>query len=161
MVASPVAGGGFLFAGSSYDTKAFLAIRLEGARGDLTGTDHVAWSRNRATPYVPSPLLAGGTLFFLHHYQGVLIGVDPRTGEDRPGAFRLPGIADVYASPVAAEGKLYITDRDGTTVVYQQGARPKFLAENRLDDQFSASAAIAGQQFFLRGERWLYCLGDT
>jgi outer membrane protein assembly factor BamB len=161
VVASPVAGGGFLFAGSSYDTKAFLAIRLEGARGDLTGTDHVAWSRNRATPYVPSPLLAGGTLFFLHHYQGVLIGVDPRTGEDRPGAFRLPGIADVYASPVAAEGKLYITDRDGTTVVYQQGARPKFLAENRLDDQFSASAAIAGQQFFLRGERWLYCLGDN
>lgn len=160
VVASPVAGDGFLFAGSSYDTKAFLAIRLEGAHGDLTGGDHVVWQRNRATPYVPSPLLAGGTLFFLHHYQGVLIGVDPRTGEDRPGAFRLPGITDVYASPVAADGKLYITDRDGTTVVYQQGARPRFLAENRLDDHFSASAAMAGRQFFLRGERWLYCLEE-
>ena len=160
VVASPVAGDGFLFAGSSYDTKAFLAIRLDGAHGDLTGGDHVVWQRNRATPYVPSPLLAGGTLFFLHHYQGVLIGVDPRTGEDRPGAFRLPGITDVYASPVAADGKLYITDRDGTTVVYQQGARPRFLAENRLDDHFSASAAMAGRQFFLRGERWLYCLEE-
>jgi outer membrane protein assembly factor BamB len=160
VVASPVAGHGFLFAGSSYDTKAFLAIRLDGAQGDLTGGNHVAWSRNRATPYVPSPLLAGGTLFFLHHYQGVLIGVDPRTGEDRPGAFRLPGISDVYASPVAADGKLYITDRDGTTVVYQQGARPRFLAENRLEDQFSASAALAGKQLFLRGERWLYCLEE-
>lgn len=158
VVASPVAGDGFLFAGSSYDTKAFLAIRLEGARGDLTGGEQVVWSRNRATPYVPSPLLAGGTLFFLHHYQGVLIGVDPRTGEDRPGAFRLPGMTDVYASPVAAAGRIYITDRDGTTVVYQQGERPKFVAENRLEDRFSASAAMAGREFFLRGERWLYCL---
>lgn len=160
VVASPVAGDGFLFAGSSYDTKAFLAIRLDGARGDLTGTDHIVWSRNRATPYVPSPLLAGGTLFFLHHYQGVLIGVDPRTGVDRPGAFRLPGISDVYASPVSADGKLFVTDRDGTTVVYQLGDRPKFLAENRLDDQFSASAALSGRQFFLRGERWLFCLEE-
>jgi outer membrane protein assembly factor BamB len=158
VVASPVAGDGFLFAGSSYDTKAFLAINLEGARGDLTGGEHVVWSRNRATPYVPSPLLAGGTLFFLHHYQGVMIGVDPRTGADRPGAFRLPGISDVYASPVSADGKLFVTDRDGTTVVYELGDRPRFLAENRLDDQFSASAALAGRQIFLRGERWLYCL---
>lgn len=160
VVASPVAGDGFFFAGSSYDTKAFLAIRLNGACGDLTGSDHVVWSRNRATPYVPSPLLAGGTLFFLHHYQGVLIGVDPQTGADRPGAFRLPGISDVYASPVSANGKLFITDRDGTTVVYQLADRPKFLAENRLDDQFSASAALAGRQMFLRGERWLYCLEE-
>lgn len=158
VVASPVAGDGFLFAGSSYETKAFLAINLEGARGDLTGGEHVVWSRNRATPYVPSPLLAGGTLFFLHHYQGVMIGVDPRTGADRPGAFRLPGISDVYASPVSADGKLFVTDRDGTTVVYELGDRPRFLAENRLDDQFSASAALAGRQIFLRGERWLYCL---
>jgi hypothetical protein len=53
---------------------------------------------------------------------------------------------------------LFVTDRDGTTVVYELGDRPRFLAENRLDDQFSASAALAGRQIFLRGERWLYCL---
>ena len=50
VVASPVYADGMLFAGSSYDTKAMLAIRLDGARGDITGTDHVVWSRNRATP---------------------------------------------------------------------------------------------------------------
>jgi outer membrane protein assembly factor BamB len=160
VVASPVYADGMLFAGSSYDTKAMLAIRLDGARGDLTGTNHVVWSRNRATPYVPSPLLFSGTLYFLHHYQGVLIGVDPQSGDDRPGAFRLPGITDVYASPVAAAGRIYITDRDGTTVVYRHGEKPKFLAENRLEDRFSASAAIVGREIFLRGEKWLYRLGE-
>lgn len=161
IVATPVAADGMLFAGSSYDTKAMLAIRLEGARGDLTGGQQIAWSRHRATPYVPSPLLLGETLYFLNHYQGVLIGVDARTGTDRPGAMRLPGITDVYASPIAAAGRIYITDREGTTVVYQQAERPRFLAENRLDDRFSASGAISGRDLFLRGEKFLYCLqGD-
>lgn len=160
VVASPVYGDGILFAGSSYDTKAMLAIRLKGTRGDVTGGDEVLWSRNRATPYVPSPLLYGKTLYFLNHYQGVMIGVDPETGKDKPGNFRLPGITDVYSSPVAAAGRLYITDREGTTVVYEHGSKPKFLAENRLDDRFSASAALVGRQLILRGEKAIYCLEE-
>src|SRR5205085_11632016 len=65
VVASPVAGDGMLFAGSSYETQAMLAIRLEGATGDVTGTRQVAWTRSRGTPYVPSPLLYGDALYFL------------------------------------------------------------------------------------------------
>ena len=68
----PVYDDGMVFAGSSYETRALLAIRLDGARGDVTGTGQVAWSRNERTPYVPSPLLYDGALYFLYHYQGVL-----------------------------------------------------------------------------------------
>jgi outer membrane protein assembly factor BamB len=160
VVASPVAGDGMVFAGSSYDTRALLAIRLDGARGDLTGGDRVAWRRDRGTPYVPSPLLYRGALYFLTHYQPVLNRVDARTGRDRPGAFRLSGLGNVYASPVAAAGRVYITDRAGATLVLADGDRPEVLALNRLDDRFSASAALAGRELYLRGERRLYCLAE-
>jgi len=68
-VASPVAADGVVYAGSSYDTRALMAIRLDGARGDITGTKQVVWSRQRGTPYVPSPLLYGDSLYTLQHYQ--------------------------------------------------------------------------------------------
>src|SRR5262249_48120014 len=97
VVASPLAAGGMVFAASSCGTVAHVAIRMGGAKGDITGTKQVAWSRNRATPYVPSPLLYGEALYFLGHYQGVLTRVDAKTGADRPGTFRLQGIQDVYA----------------------------------------------------------------
>jgi outer membrane protein assembly factor BamB len=161
VVASPVYADGMLFAGSSYDTRNLLAIRLDGARGDITGTKLVAWSRNRATPYVPSPLLYGDALYFLNHYQPVLTRVHATSGDDRPGAMRLPGIEEIYASPVAAAGRVYITDRRGTTLVISHADRPKVLAENRLDDSVSASAALAGSELFLRGEKYLYCVAET
>lgn len=161
VVASPVAGDGMVFAGSSYEIRSLLAIRLKGARGDITGTENVAWTRSRGTPYVPSPLLYGSGLYFLRHYQGILTRVEARTGVERPGPLRLPSVRNIYASPVAAAGRIYITDMEGTTVVMSSGETPEVLAVNRLDDQFSASAALAGDELFLRGERSLYCLAET
>jgi outer membrane protein assembly factor BamB len=160
IVASPVSGDGMVFAGSSYDQRALLAIRLDGAAGDITGTNQIAWRRLRGTPYVPSPLLYDGALYFLAHYQGILTRVDARTGEDSPGAFRLQGIQNVYSSPVAAAGRIYITDLDGTTVVVDSGVVPRLLSRNHLSESISASAAIAGRQLFLRGEKHLYCLAE-
>jgi outer membrane protein assembly factor BamB len=158
VVASPVAADGMVFAGSSYDKRALLAIRLDGAAGDITGTDRIAWNRFRGTPYVPSPLLYDGGLYFLTHYQGVLNRVDAASGEERPGAIRLEGITNVYASPVAAAGRIYVTDLDGTTAVLSGGEIPRLLSINRLSDSIAASAALAGPDLFLRGEKFLYCL---
>jgi hypothetical protein len=149
-----------VFAGSSYDERALLAIRLDGAAGDITGTDRVVWRRFRGTPYVPSPLLYEGGLYFLTHYQGILSRVDARTGEDRPGSFRL-GLKNIYASPVAAAGRIYVSDLEGTTIVVSSGELPRLLALNRLSEPISASAAIAGRQLFLRGEKHLYCLAEA
>ena len=159
VVASPVAADGMVFVGSSYDTRALLALRYAGARGDVTGSDRVVWQRRHGTPYVPSPLLVDGALYFLRHYQGILTRVDAATGVERPGPIRLGPIRNVYASPVAAAGRVYITDLEGTTLVLTAADEPEVLAVNRLDDRFAASAAIAGDDLFLRGERHLYRLG--
>jgi outer membrane protein assembly factor BamB len=160
VVSSPVAGDGMVFAGSTYDRQAMLAIRLDGAKGDITGTKQVAWQRTRGAPYVPSPLLYGNSLYFLYHLPGILTRVNARTGEDQPGPFRLNGIRSVFASPVGAAGRVYITDRDGATLVLSHSDKPEVLALNRLDDSFSASAAVAGRELFLRGEKYLYCIAE-
>ena len=158
IVATPVAADGMLFAGSSYEKKAFLAIRLDRAKGDITGTDRIAWTRNRGTPYVPSPLLYGDSVYFLTHYQGILSRVDAVTGIDKPGAIRLGNIGNIYASPVAGGGRVYVTDLDGKTIVVSHDDQPKILTINTLDDEFAASAAIVGCELFLRGKRHLYCI---
>jgi outer membrane protein assembly factor BamB len=161
IVATPVAANGFVYAGSSYETRNLLAIRLDGAKGDITGTKHVIWSRRRGCPYVPSPLLYGDSLYTSQHYQGIISRLDVKTGDDQGGPFRLDAIDSLYASPVGAAGRVYITSRDGVTQVMSHGdATPKMLAVNRLDDAINASAALAGRELFLRGERWLYCIAE-
>jgi outer membrane protein assembly factor BamB len=161
IVASPVAANGIVYAGSSYDTRAMLAIRLAGAKGDITGTNQVIWTRSRGTPYVPSPLLYGDSLYNLQHYQGTMVRIDVKNGEEQGGPFRLGAIRDVYASPVGAANRIYITSREGVTQVMSHGdATPKMLAVNRLDDSFSASAALVGREMFLRGEKHLYCIAE-
>jgi outer membrane protein assembly factor BamB len=164
VVCTPVSAGGLVFAGSSYESQALLAIDLARARGDVTTGEAVLWTRRRATPYVPSLLLVDDTLYFLHHYQGFLARVSARTGTEHERAFRLEGMDDVYASPVSAAGRVYVTDRSGTTVVLRHVAAGagelEVLARNTLEDSFSASPAIVGQELFLRGERFLYCVAE-
>ena len=158
IVATPVSADGMLYAGSSYEKRAFLSIRLDRAKGDITGTDRVAWTRSRGTPYVPSPLLYGDGLYFLTHYQGILTRVDAVTGTDQPGAIRLGGLGNIYASPVGGGGRVYVTDLEGKTIVVSHSDNPEILALNSLDDEFAASAAIVGNQLFLRGKKYLYCI---
>jgi len=156
VVASPVASADMVWAGSSYEVKRMMAISLAGAEGDLTNTDHVVWRRARSTPYVPSPLLHGDWLYFLNHYQGFLVRVRASTGEEPERPLRL-GLSNIYASPVAAAGRIYITDRDGATLVLGEGHDAlEPLALNRLDEGVSASAALVGDRLYLRGARHLY-----
>lgn len=161
VVASPVFHRGLVIAGNSYYTQSMLAIRLAGARGDVTGTTNIAWSMKRLTPYVASPLLYGDTLYHLRHNQNVLVRLDPATGESRGALLRVEGIRDfIFASPVGAAGRIYVTGRDGTTVVLRHDAENAPLAVNRLDDRFSASAALVDGELYLRGEKSLYCLAE-
>lgn len=164
VVASPVVGNGIVVAASSYDTRNMLAIRLAGAAGDVTGSEHVLWSRRHRTPYVPSPLLYDGSLYFLRHYQGILTRVHLATGEEPDGPYRLGGLFDIYASPIGAGGRIYVTGRNGETLVLEHdrhGVAPLTeLARNTLDDDISASAAVVDRELFLRGEHFLYCISE-
>jgi outer membrane protein assembly factor BamB len=158
VVSSPVYGHGMIFAGNSYYEQSMLAIRLTGAKGDITGTDRVAWKLNRLTPYVASPLLYDNTLYFLRHYQNILSRLEPESGQPRGEPLRLEGLRDIFASPVGAAGRLYITSREGATIVLRHDRENGVLALNHLDDSFSASAALVDGEIYLRGERFLYCI---
>ena len=92
---------------------------------------------------------------------GILTTVDAATGSVHYGPERLPGIDGIYASPVAAAGRVYLVGRNGETVVLRHGPDFEVLAQNSLDDDFSASPAVAGSELFLRGHRHLYCLAET
>ncbi len=160
VIASPVAADGIVCIGCSYDLKAMLAIKLEGAEGDITAKPNVLWSTNQRTPYVPSPLLYDGKVFFLGHYQGLFSARIAATGAQFAGPLRLEGINDVFASPVGAAGRIYITDRTGDTLVITNDASTRTLASNKLDDSFSASIALAGKSLILRGEKFVYCVRE-
>ena len=158
VVASPVAAGNLVIAGASYVRRAMIAIDLKHAKGDLTDSDHVLWRRRTGTPYVPSPLLQDGTLYFLHHYQNILSIADARTGKDH-GPFRLP-LRSLYASPVAGDNRVYLTDLTGATLVLAHGNKPKILARNEIGEPVSASPALAGNELYLRGKRHLFCIAQ-
>lgn len=160
VVAGPVSEDGFVVCGSSYEKQAILGISLEGAEGDITDTDNVTWFKRHDTPYVPSLLLYQGHVYYLRHYQGILTCLYAKTGEEVYSRARLPGIGSVYASPVAADGRIYLTSLEGNTIVFTSGPNPEVLSVNTLDDSFSASAALVGKELFLRGDNFLYCIGE-
>jgi outer membrane protein assembly factor BamB len=161
VVSSPVYGHGVVIAGNSYYRQAMFAVRLEGAEGDVTRTDRVAWRMNRLTPYVSSPLLYDDTVYFLRHNQNILSRLEPVTGKPRGEPLRLGGIRDfIFSSPVGAAKRIYITGRDGVTVVLTHDRDNSMLAANALEDSFSATAALVDRELYLRGDRFLYCIAE-
>jgi outer membrane protein assembly factor BamB len=158
-IPSPVAEDGMVFVTSGFRGNSLKAIRLAGASGDITGTDAVAWTLDRDTPYVPSPLLYDGVLYILKTNSGLLSAFDSKTGRPHYQVQRLAGAPNVFASPVAAGGRVYVAGRDGTTVVLRHGPSFEVLAENTLDDGFDASPALVGRHIYLRGYRYLYRVG--
>ena len=158
VIASPVCADGIVYVMSGYRGAALLALQLPGAQGDLLGSKAVLWSRARNTPYVPSPLLLEERLVFVKGNTGILSSLDPSTGETVSAPRRLDAVANVYASPVAAAGRIYVLGRDGETEVLAHAPGLELLAVNVLADSFSASPAIVDRELYLRGERYLYCL---
>ncbi len=160
VVASPVASEGRLFVGSSYEVRSMFAVSLSGAKGDITGSEHVLWKRTRDTPYVASPILAHGRMCFLRHLSAMMTCVDPATGVAQWGPKKLPGLRRVFSSPVGAPGRTYVTSQEGVTVVLGSGPQFQVLATNRLDEGATASPALVGDVFVMRTERALYALRE-
>ena len=124
-IPSPIAADGLVYLTSGFRGSQLYAVQLDAASGDITGTSAVVWSLDENTPYVPSPLLLDGILYFIKSNNGILSAYDARTGRPHYGPERLPGIRSVYASPVAAAGRIYIPSRDGTTLVIALGPRSR------------------------------------
>ena len=160
VIPTPVHIDGLVIVTSGFRGNALLAIRLAGAAGDLTGTGSVVWSLDRDTPYTPSPLLYDDQLYFLKTNDGILSSYNAKTGEKYFGPERLDEIANIYASPVGASGRVYVAGREGTVMVLEHGPDLEVLAINELEDGFDASPALVDKEIYLRGMRFLYRISE-
>jgi len=134
-----------------------FAIRL-GGLGDVSDTG-VKWAQQRRMGNVPSPLLYEGVIYSVRD-AGILSSIDAETGEVLKQG-RLPQALGAYrASPVAADGKLFLLDVDGTLTVVKAGGEWEVLHGLALNERASATPAIADGRLFIRTHKNLYCFGE-
>jgi outer membrane protein assembly factor BamB len=156
-IPTPVVHDGHAYVVSGYRGTAAVSIPLT-SKGDLGTTGPVAWRYNKGTPYVPSPLLYDGRLYFTQSNVQLLTILDAKSGKPLVEAERLPGVGEFYASPMAAAGRIYMVDRKGTTLVLKAGDGVEVLATNTLNDPIDASPVACGKTLFLRSEKALYAI---
>lgn len=130
-----------------------------GGRGDITQT-HVAWKYRKALPYVPSPLLYAGRLYLLRD-GGLFSSLHPATGEAFFAQERIAGAAgSYYASPVAADGRIYVASVPGkVTVLKAGGTKPEILHQVDFGVRILATPALVGERIYLRTATHLWAFG--
>jgi outer membrane protein assembly factor BamB len=158
-IPSPIRLDDFVVCMTGFRGNAIFALPLD-ARGDISDSDVIRWHNHEAAPYIASPTLYKGQLYFTKERTGVMSSLDARTGEVRIPPTRLTEIRDVYASPVAAGDKVYFTSRDGVTTVIRHGASFEELSINKLGEPVDASPAIVGNSMLIRGAEHLYRIAE-
>ncbi len=153
VMASPVAIGELVLVPSVDRGDLCALVALPGGE-----PAELLWSR-RSSDNIPSPLAWGERLYFVKD-SGQLTVLDYASGEVAYGPERLQGVSETWASPVIADGRLYVVGRDGRVEVLALAPEIRTLAVNVLEDGFDASPAVAGNELFLRGRRQLFCLAE-
>jgi outer membrane protein assembly factor BamB len=154
-IPSPVYADGVVYVTAGFRGNALQAIRVKDAKGEVPGTPALLFRYDKDTPYVPSPLLYRGQLYFLKSNSGVITSLDAKDGSLRFSE-RLEGVPNVYASPLGAAGRVYVAGREGSVAVLAAGPKLEVLATNKLDDGFDASPVAVGRELYLRGRKHLY-----
>lgn len=150
--ARPLYGLGLLFLNSGFSKAELYAIK-PGTTGDITDT-HVVWKVDRGIGSKPSHLLIDGLLYVVHD-QGTALCLDALTGK-QIWQKRLGG--NFSASPVYADGKIYLPNEEGATTVIRPGKTCEVLATNQLDDGCMASPAVLDSALLMRTKSHLYRL---
>ena len=152
-VPSAVFDGTLIYLSRGYRSSPFMAIR-PGGRGDVVAS-HVPWRVPSGAPYISSLVYYDG-LIYMTGDVGVLTVTDAKTGE-RVYQERVGGV--YTASPVAADGKVYLSSEDGETIVIAAGRTPRVLARNKLNARQLASPAVSGGRLFIRSDDVVYAVG--
>jgi outer membrane protein assembly factor BamB len=154
-VPRPVFAHGLVYITTGFFQPAVVAVRPNGT-GDITAT-HVAWSMTRGAPFTPSPLAVGDELYVISDL-GVLSCVDAKTGklhwQERVGG-------NHSASPIFADGRIYLLSEEGITTVIAPGRTFQKLAVNELDGATLASMAVAHGSIFIRSLTHLYRIAGS
>src|SRR5882672_11144258 len=131
--------------------------RMDCGRGDVTRSS-LRWKYQRSIPQLPSPLLYRNVLYMIND-GGVLSTFDPETGAVLQQSRMRGAIDHYYASPVAADGKVYLLSQSGVVTVLKAGGKPEALTVYELDDESYATPAIADGRIYIRTRSALYCFG--
>ena len=139
------------------------AVRLSGQSsqvklaGDLT-TSNVAWNVKKSYPSIPSPLIYQGVMYLMKE-GGIVSSLDPANGQILKQGRTPNALEEYYASPVAADGKIFVISASGKVTVLKAGAQWEILSTNDLDEEVWATPAIAGNNLYIRTRGALYSFG--
>lgn len=150
---SPVVAGSLLITSSGFEAPTMRAIRMGGS-GDVTET-HIAWEQKKGVSAMASPLYVKPYVYTISR-DNILHCLEASSGKV-VWQRRLKGVHS--ASPILADGRIYITSEDGVTRVVEPGSRYKELAHNVIDEKSLATLAVSAGHFFLRTAENLYCIG--
>ena len=143
-----VFGMGMMFLSTGYMRPEIHAIRYGGGK-----TPEHAWKYAKGAPTMSSPLLVGEELYFVSDSGGMFTCLDARTGQE---IYRERLSGNFSASPLHADGRIYLSNREGKTFVIEPGRQFKILAENTLPGKIMASPAAVDRSMFLRTDTALY-----
>ncbi|HAD60539.1 MAG TPA: serine/threonine protein kinase [Planctomycetaceae bacterium] len=150
---SPVVGGGLIYTSSGFEAPTLRAIRL-GGEGDVTES-HIAWEQTKGVSALASLLYIKPYVYTITR-SNILHCLDAGTGEI-VWMQRLTGVHS--ASPVYADGRIYVLSEEGVTLVLKPGDKYEEIASNKLEGNYLASMAVSRGQFFIRSADHLYCIG--
>jgi outer membrane protein assembly factor BamB len=155
-VASPVVSNGFVVAPSAKN-RGVSVVRLSDAKGRIgKGGIGELWRVDKGTTDITSPLLYKGVLYLCKE-NGTVLSLDVKTGEQ---LYQERFHGQTYrGSPVAFNGRILFTARDGTFTLLKAGKSYELLGKNKLDDEFTSSPAISRDRLYLRGYKFLYAIG--
>ena len=134
------------------------AVRLAG-RGDLTSSN-VVWSLKKSYPSIPAPLIYRGVMYLMKE-GGIVSSLDPASGQILKQGRTPDALEEYYASPVAADGKVFLVSASGKVTVLKADAQWEILAMNDLDEEVWATPAIAGGNLYIRTRNSLYSFGAS
>ena len=161
---TPVFSDGLIIVSSGRGPERPVFAIRPGATGDITLRDgetsnkSIAWSKTRRGGYMPTPLIYRGEVYVLNN-DGILACFDLKSGTEHY-ADRVPHRSFGFsASPVAADGKIYLAGEDGVVFVLEAGHKLKLLATNPLGEPLMASPALSEGTLYLRGSRHLFAVG--
>lgn len=135
-----------------------LAVKA-GGKGELT-EKHVAWKQVRGLPYVPSPLYYKGRVYLIKD-GGLFSSFDAKTGEVHFQQERLGTRGAYYASPVAANGTIYVASLEGVVTALKAGSKePEILHQIDFKERIAGSPALVDDKLYLRTASSLYAFGE-
>ncbi|MGO9112165.1 MAG: PQQ-binding-like beta-propeller repeat protein [Thermoguttaceae bacterium] len=138
--------------------KAVALLVSPGGSGELTGS-HIGWKVTKGLPYIPSPLVYRGLMYLVNN-QGRLSAFEMKTGKEVYSLKQL-GLGAVYASPIAANGYVYLCGLNHKIIVVKAGPAMEKVCSGELDDRIAASPAVAGNTIYVRTGKSLYAFAEA